>query len=493
MTIPFDSSLSSPRPAINSHAKSLCVVATLVALPLAAFSLGIPYAAVISLFLTVVGLWVTEILPLPVTGLLVPLLAVLYGLLPAREAFQAFGDEILFLFLGCFLLARSMEKYGFDRRLAYLLLARCLPGESFMCLNATVAFGSFFLSMWISNTSATAIFTTIAVGVLATLKSEFASEAVRKKASTRLLLSCAFGASIGGLATPIGSPPNLIAIKLLAQHGIQVSFLEWLSFGLPMAGALFLIMLLIVGWSFPLPRLSFPGVKEKFRVLLSELGPMNGGEKQVAVIFSCTVLGWILPGILIAAFPGVPALVLVQNRLSMSVVGLLGGVSAFFLSVTTPDKPVPHLSWAEAQGVDWGTLMMFGGGLTLARILDESGAAQALGETLVAAQLPSPFWLAAILVVTSIVLSEFASNTAASALLLPLVIGASQAQGLGEDLTRYLVYAAATAASLGFMLPVSTPPNAIVYGTGLVSARDMRKAGLLLDFLGALTVLAVLH
>lgn len=467
----------------------LLLAALLFLPPFICLGLNLPHAEILSIFITIIGLWLSEAVPLPVTGLLVPVLAVLYGALPANKAFDSFGSDILFLFLGCFFMSRSMERYGFDKRIAYFLLGRCLPASSFLMINILIAVTSFVLSMWISNTSATAILSAVVVGLLASLESELQDNTTKHRVAVRLLLSCAFAASIGGMATPVGSPPNLIALKLLAQRGVTISFLEWIKIGLPISLAMLLVMLVVFELLFPLRNLHFPGIKKHFQSLLKKLGPMSSGEIQIALIFLIVICLWILPGVLHTGFPDVPLFATLDSHLSMSGVGMLGGLAAFFMPVKKKSGWVSNLDWSESEKVDWGTIMLFGGGLTLGLLLEQSGAAADLSAYLFQDRSMNPLLLASLVVLTSIIMSEFASNTAAASILIPLILAAMSARGTPPDVSMNVVLAITFGASFGFMLPVSTPPNAIVYGTGKVSAVDMRRAGIIFDCIGALLII----
>ena len=469
------------------------VIALLALPPIICFGLDLPHPAVAAIFITTIGLWLTEAVPLPATGLLVPVLAAWYGVLPAPKAFDSYGSDILFLFLGCFLMSRAMEKYGFDKRLAYFLLGKCLPGSSFLSINLVLGVASFALSMWISNTSAAAILTAVTIGILASLEQHIPDEPTRKRVSVRLLLTVAFAASIGGLATPVGSPPNLIAVSLLAREGIQISFIEWLAIGLPISVVMLVVMLVVFELCFPLRHLKFPGIQKQFNKLLRELGPMKVGEIEIAVVFLITIALWVLPGVLKSLFPESSTIATIDSRLTMSIVGLMGGISMFFLPVQHKRAVNPNLTWEETNKIEWGTLMLFGGGLTLGLILEQSGAAKDIGGALFAGDLSKPVIIGAIVILASILMSEFASNTAAAAILIPLIIGATIHQGVDQHIAMTLVLAATFGASFGFMLPVSTPPNAIVYGTGKVPAREMRRAGVFFDIAGALVIIGYVY
>lgn len=458
----------------------------LFAPPVLTYGLDFPHPAVSAIFISSIGLWLSEAVPLPVTGLLVPVLAALYGALPAAKSFHSFGNDIIFLFLGCFLIACSMEKYGLSRRFAYFILGHCLPGSSFFSLNCLLALVTAFISMWISNTSATAIMTAVTVGILSSFEHSIADASLRKTVATRLLLTAAFASSIGGLATPIGSPPNLIALSLLESRGIEIDFLSWLKIGIPLSVLMLVVLLVVLELCFPLPELEVPEIKRQCRTAYTALGKLRKGEKQIALIFLITVLLWVLPSVLSALIPQSEILKILSTRLSMSVVGLLGGLSAFFIPLKEENRLGANLAWSDTLSLEWGTLFIFGGGLTLGLLLEDSGAAKDLSSWLFrSANLNSLFLLGCVVICLSILLSEVASNTAAASILIPLALGAAQPLELNSDSTLRLVLATTFGASFGFMLPVSTPPNALVYGTGLVSAKDMRRAGLACDLLGA--------
>lgn len=475
----------------SSKEINLYLLAVLLFLPpILFYSFAFPHADVLSIFVTIIGLWLTEAVPLPVTGMLVPVLGVLYGSLPATMAFNAFGSDILFLFLGCFLMGRSMEKHSFDKRIAYFLLGRCMPGTSLLAINIVIAFTCFILSMWISNTSTTAIISAVTVGILSSIECEIPDPKMRQRVTVRLLLTCAFASSIGGLATPIGSPPNLIAIKFLSQNNIEVSFIDWLIIGLPISLCMLALMFIIFEILFPFKRFSLPSIKQQFQNLLVGLGPMQRGEKQIALIFITTIIFWIMPNILHSFFPKIEWINILNSRLSISVVGLIGGLITFFLPVGDGKFKEANLTWSETDRVEWGTLMLFGGGLTLGLLLEASGTAKDLGNLIFSSELNSPVLLGTLVVLLSIIISEFASNTAAASILIPLILGATLSHGSDPILITNLVLATTFAASFGFMLPVSTPPNAIVYGTGRVPAQDMRRAGAIFDIAGAAIIIS---
>jgi sodium-dependent dicarboxylate transporter 2/3/5 len=456
--------------------------------PILTFSFASHYPAVLAVFITAMLLWFTEALPLPVTALLIPVLISLFGVLAPDEAFAPFGDDILFLFLGCFLMGQSMAKYGFDKRVAYWLLSRCLPGESLLAVNIVIAGSSFFLSMWISNTAATAIMSAITVGVLDSLKVKISDEKIMRAVTVRLLLGCAFGASIGGLATPIGSPPNLIALKYLALHHIEIPFLHWMAFALPVSLVMLGLLFVIFERIQPIRRIPLQNIRRDFAEASARLGPFSRGERQIAIVFAITVFLWVLPEMLKLILPDAAWIVTLSSRATMSVVGLLGGITAFFLPVPSENGVRSNLLWDDAQAVEWGTIILFGGGLSLGAMLDQSGAAKSFGELVFSTGVVNLPVMVLTIIIAGILLSEFASNTAAAAILIPLVIASGASLGISTESLKALVLTVAFASSFGFMLPVSTPPNAIVYGTGRVSSTDMMRAGVWFDCVGALVI-----
>ena len=438
-----------------------------------------------AIFTVVVIFWLTELLPLPVTGLLVPLLVATYQVLPAEEAFQDFGNQILFLFLGCFLLAQAMQKHGLDKRIAYYLLSSRFASRSAERFCFFLALMCWAMSMWISNTATCAVFAPLCLGLVRVF-GENTSDREHSQAFTyRLLLTCSFASSIGGIATPIGSPPNLIAIEFLSRIGIELSFLDWAIVGLPLSLVMLVLLHLLLSLRYPLKELRVSEAREHFCQLFSSLGSLTSAEKRVAVVFCCAVVFWIAPGLLKEVLPGHAISIFFQQAVTMSVVGLAAGVSLFFIPHGL-NKTAPILIWSDAKQVDWGTLLLFGGGLSLGRMLSHTGLAGLLGEFAISASGGSFLLLGALTIITALLMSEFASNTASAAVVIPIILAGASLEHAPQIST--LAMACAFAASYGFMLPVSTPPNAIVYGTGELPAKEMRSAGILFDLLGALAI-----
>jgi sodium-dependent dicarboxylate transporter 2/3/5 len=444
----------------------------------------------------VVTLWITEAVPLPVTALLGPVLCVMTGIGDAKAVFRSFADPILFLYLGSFLIAEAILHHGLNRRIAFHVLGWRAVGESPGRLLAAFAGLTGAISMWISNTATTAMMFPIAVAILAEMARRQSENTGRQvhftqvKLGTSLMLVTAFAASIGGLGTPVGTPPNLVGLGLIEQHlGLKISFFQWMCFGTPLAVVLLLFLAFHLHRSCP----DEPGllaqsgdwmIAEKAR-----LGPLRRSEKNVLLVFGLTVLLWLMPGFLALVLGREhPSAAWMNQRLPEAIVALAGGLLLFFLPVNFRRHEFT-LSWNEAKRIDWGTILLFGGGLALGELMFSTGLARWLGEGLAhALQAHSRLGLVMLFTAVAIVLSETTSNLAAATMVVPVAIAVAQAAGV-DPLPPAI--AACLGASMGFMLPVSTPPNAIVYGSGCVPLIKMMRHGLVLDLVGFLAIVPV--
>ncbi len=446
----------------------------------------------------VVTLWITEALPLAVTALLGAVACVLAGVAPAREVFRPFADPLIFLFIGAFILAEGIRVHGLDRRLAYAVLSVPWVDGRPRRILAAVAVVCALTSAFISNTCTTAMMLTIVTGILAAIEAAAASSGRLPAPAfgTGLLLCVAFASSIGGLATPIGTPPNLIGLGFIrSQLGVDVSFLGWCAIGVPLVGAMTTVIVLLLGALFPAGVSRLEGVAEHVAAERARLGRWSTGQRSTAVAFAVTVVLWVFPGIvLVVAGPDHPLSVWLRARLPEGVAALSGAILLFLLPGDRAGGAGPRpraLSWDQAR-IDWGIVLLYGGGMALGSLAFSTGLAEALGVA-ITDWLPGGSWRAPALVavgaVVAVLTSEFTSNTASANMVVPVVIALGQAAG-GEALPAAL--AATFAASLGFMMPVSTPCNAIVYGSGRVPLGAMMRAGVLLDLLGAMLVVALL-
>jgi len=440
----------------------------------------------------VVVWWVAEAVPIPVTALLIPALMVALGVASAKEALAPFGDPVIFLFLGSFVLAGAMSRHGLDRRLAFRILASPLVGTSTLRLTAAFALLAAGLSMWLSNSATTAMLYPIALGVLGALSRLLERQEGRPVDLTRLrfgsalMLACAYGASIGGVATPVGSPPNLIALgQLETLAGERIPFFHWMLLGLPLTAVMVVGLLVILRLLLPPEVRSIPGGTAFIAEERAKLGPLSRGEVNVVAVFALTVALWVLPGLaaLVAGPAGFAATL--SELLPESVVALMAVVLLFALPVRWKEREFT-LTWHEAVRVDWGTLLLFGGGLSLGGAMFRTGLAESLGHglaTLTGAS--STLALTALFAVVGVFLTEVTSNTATATMLVPLAVAAAGAAGV-DPLGPAL--ACALGCSMAFMLPVATPPNAIVYGSGCVSITTMIRVGLRLNLTAAVVI-----
>lgn len=431
--------------------------------------------------------WVTEAVPIPVTALLAPCLAVILGVGTAQEMFAPFGDPIVFMFLGGFLIAEGMSHTGLDRRVAFGILAQPSVARSPSRILLAFALLAAGISAWISNTATAAMIYPIGISVLHAMARHRGVEFTSLRYSTALMLAVAFSASIGGIMTPVGSAPNLIAIGQLQKlTGQGIPFLHWAAVTVPIALLILGAMVLYFRLALPPDVEAGDEVMRKVRAERATFGPMDRAQKVVVLCFAVTVTLWVVPG-LVAAVLGSshPTAALLSRHLPESVAAVIGGSLLFLLpGHREPRRPV--LGWAQAANIDWGTLMLFGGGLSLGGAMFRTGLATSLGDGLVAwTGSTSLVALTCLFCWVAILLTETTSNTAAATMLAPLAVAAAKAAGVSPV---PVAMAVALGASMAFMLPVSTPPNAIVYGSGAVRITAMIRHGVVLDIASAILI-----
>ena len=435
--------------------------------------------------------WVTEALPLAVTALIGPVLAIVLGVATARAAFAPFADPIIFLFIGSFTLAEAMFVHGLDRRIAFGALSyRAVSGSPARILIVYGAVGA-GLSMWISNTATTAMMFPIGLSIVAHLTHGREGEPGSRDFAMAMMLITAFGASVGGIGTPIGTPPNLIGIGMLSRiAGIEISFFEWMMLGVPLVLVLFAFL---AGYFYfrSLRGLTLDaGRADRIQEELRRLGPLSAGQRNVLAAFGITVLLWLLPGVFAIAGVGDSAF---GRRFAAavpeSVAAMIGALLLFVLPVSWRARRFT-LAWEEAVRIDWGIILLFGGGLAMGELAFSTGLAESLGRGL-ASWLPahSPLALTILFTATAIVMSEAASNTASANMIVPIAIAVSQAAGV-DPLQPAL--GATLGASMGFMMPISTPPNAIVYSSGYVPITAMMRHGIALDVAGFFAIVGLI-
>lgn len=426
--------------------------------------------------------WMTEAVSVYATALLPLALLSILGAGDAKEASVPYGNEMIFLFLGGFLLALSMQRWGLDRRIAYGVL-RLLGTRADMLVLGFMALTA-FISLWVSNTATTLTLYPIALSVLALARAGTETGSLRNF-SHALLLGVAYAASIGGMGTPIGTPPNLFLVSFARENlGLDITFADWMLFGIPLV----LLYLPAAWWLllrvFPLRGLRVQGVEGMAGDALRAMGPMGRGEKATIVAFLFAACVWTFKPLLAhVAIAGVHPF----RGFSDSGVAMLAALALFVFPAGRGKGAV--LDWDTAKKVPFGLLLLFGGGLSLAAAIERNGVAAYLGQQMTALQ-GVPMWaFIALAAVGVLFLGELLSNTAMAATVIPIC--AALAAAAGWDVMTVLI-PVTLAASCGFMLPVATPPNAIAYGSGEIDAHAMVRVGFWLNLMGAGMILAVM-
>lgn len=469
---------------------ALAAACGIAALPLSGGEDGLPLEAhrLASVLVAVVVLWVSETLPLPVTALAGVCACVITGVAPAREVFAPFAQPLIFLFIGSFMLAEAIRVHGLDRRLAYAVLGQSWVGEHPHRIMAAVAVVCGATSAVISNTATTAMMFAIVSGILAAIEQAHQGNGSAKlspRYATGLLLVVAFASSIGGLATPIGTPPNLIGLAFIEEQiGVEISFFSWCMLGVPLAAVLLGLVVAVATLLFPAGLSRLEGVTAYVREQRATLGRWTPGQISAATAFAITVALWVLPGVLALAVGSEhPWSEWISTRVPEGVAALVGAVALFILPGGGGRRV---LSWEQAARIDWGVVLLYGGGMALGQLSFSTGLADALGRS-ITGWIPQGggITLVAAAAVVAAITSEFTSNTASANMVVP--VGIALATAVGAD-PLPAALAATFAASLGFMMPVSTPCNAIVYGSGRVPLADMMRAGAALDVAGAVCV-----
>jgi sodium-dependent dicarboxylate transporter 2/3/5 len=448
-------------------------------------ALALPARMVLGLGAWMALWWLTEPVPLAVTALIPLALFSTLGVSSARDAAAPYASEIVFLFLAGFLLAAALESWRAHERIAYKLIALIGFTGNRVVLGLIIATG--FISMWISNTATAAMMYPIAVAVGAL----FGSSADARRMRTALMLGIAYAASIGGIGTLIGTPPNLILAAASRQiTGREIDFLSYMMIGVPIV-----VVLLPVTWAvlvFGLFRNSATLSGEAERTIKRqqlELGALRGGERLTLIVFAMAAFAWILRER--KDFGGfvMPGLTDLSPGITDASIGIASAILLFVITGTTPNGTRrPLLTWDAARNIPWDVLLLFGGGLSLAAAMEKTELTTWVTSSLSGLQGYPAIVLYVGLAVVVCGLSELASNTAVATMAMP--IAAALAVAVDQP-PLMMMLVASLAASTGFALPVATPPNAIIFGSGEVRVRDMLKAGLLLDGIAILLVVAI--
>jgi sodium-dependent dicarboxylate transporter 2/3/5 len=419
--------------------------------------------------------WVFEVVPIAVTALLPIILFPLFGVLKLSETTSQYGHKFVFLYLGGFILAVAIERWNLHKRIALYIIKAIGSKASYLILGFMLA--TAFLSMWISNTATTVMMLPIAIAITNQINDQNTKEGISTSYfSKALMLSIAYSASIGGIATLIGTPQNLVLAGVLENlYNIKIGFFEWMMFALPIS-----IILLIICWkylttfAFKLKNIKFSDSKGQINEMIAKLGKLSYEEKMVGMVFLLAAMGWIFRGLLEKVIIG----------LDDTIIAIIAAL-LLFLIPSKNRKGKKLLTWDEAVKIPWGIIILFGGGMALAKAFTDTGLANWIASQITVFEGVAVILF--VLIVTAMVnfLTEVTSNLATTAMLLPILSPVA----LSFDMHPFLIMIAVTlSASCAFMLPVATPPNAIVFGSGYLKVSDMVKKGFLMNIISIIFI-----
>ena len=425
--------------------------------------------------------WVTECVPISVTALLPIVIFPLTGGMDLSTTTAAYGHKLVFLFVGGFLIALAIEKWHLHKRLALNIIRVTGSNKSRVILGFMLA--TAFLSMWISNTATSIMILPVGLAIISQLKDDPKTvENENEFFGKSLMIAIAYSASIGGMATLIGTPPNMVLAGVVEEsYGIKLNMFDWMKFGVPLSS-----FLLIICW-FYLTKIAFKFKNEEFSAgrneiqrQIKKLGRFSNEEIKVLIVFTLTALGWIFRGSIETIFP----------MIDDTIIAIFFAVSLFIIPTKNQKTNTTLLVWNDTVKLPWGILILFGGGMAIASAFGKSGLALWIADLLENLNDVSLF-LIILIVVTSInLLTEVTSNMATTAMLLPVLVTIA----LAIDVHPYFLLVAATlAASCAFMLPISTPPNAVVFGSGFLKIEDMFKKGVWMNLISILTITLVVY
>ena len=407
--------------------------------------------------------WVLEPIPIAATSLIPFAAFPLLGVTSHKVVAGSYGHSLILLLMGGFILSKAVETVGAHRRIAYGMVAMTGGGSRNLVLGFMLA--SALCSMWISNTATTLMLLPVAIAVM--------QHSDDDKLPIPLLWGIAYAASIGGVGTPIGTPPNVYFMGFYSDRtGVEYGFLDWMKIGIPIV-----IIMLPLSWLY-LTRHLRGGKSSDTTLVLPKLGPWTSAEVRVLTIFACTAMAWIFRTEPFGGWTGLVGITTIGD----STIALTAVVALFLI----PDKEhKPLMTWKDAESIPWGLLILFGGGIAIAGAFQSSGLAEAVGDLLAGVVDAPLFWVTAVICVAVTFMTEVVSNTATTTLLMPLLYAAAIAVGLEPE---KLLIPAALSASCAFMLPVATAPNAIVFGTGKIAPTTMIREGIVLNLIGIVVI-----
>lgn len=424
--------------------------------------------------------WITEAIPIAVTALSPIILFPLSGGLSLSETTASYGHKYVFLFVGGFILAIAIEKWHLHKRIALHIIK--LVGTNVNRIILGFMLATAFLSMWISNTASAVMILPVGMAIIFQLQDNpNTKEDENLKFGKALMLAIAYSASIGGMATLIGTPPNLVLAGIVeTSYGSEISFYQWFSFGFPVS-----VMLLFVCWlyltkfAFKFESKEFPGGRTEINKQLKALGKVSFEEKLILIVFALTALAWITRSFI---------LVKIAPAIDDTIIAIITSVVLFLLP--SGKKHTPLITWEDAVKLPWGILLLFGGGMALALGFETSGLAAWIGSQMTSLTNVSILLLIFILIASVNFLTEITSNLATTAMLLPVLVSMAAL----VDVHPYILLVAATvAASCAFMLPVATPPNAVVFGSGYLKIDDMVKKGFWMNIISIVLLSLIVY
>ena len=425
--------------------------------------------------------WVTECVPISVTALLPIVLFPLTGGMDLATTTAAYGHKLVFLFVGGFLIALAIEKWHLHKRLALNIIMVTGSNKSRVILGFMLA--TAFLSMWISNTATSIMILPVGLAIISQLKDDPKTvENENEVFGKSLMIAIAYSASIGGMATLIGTPPNMVLAGVVEEsYGIKLNMFDWMKFGVPLSSfLLFVCWLYLTKIAFKFKNEEFSAGKEEILRQINKLGKFSNEEIKVLIVFTLTALGWIFRGSIETIFP----------MIDDTIIAIFFAVTLFIIPTKNQKTNTTLLVWNDTVKLPWGILILFGGGMAIASAFGKSGLALWIADLLTNLNDVSLFLIILIIVTSINLLTEVTSNMATTAMLLPVLVTIA----LAIDVHPYFLLVAATlAASCAFMLPISTPPNAVVFGSGFLKIEDMFKKGVWMNLISIITITLVVY
>ncbi|MDO1501455.1 DASS family sodium-coupled anion symporter [Winogradskyella maritima] len=425
---------------------------------------------VIAVALWMVIWWITEAVSISVTALLPLLLFPLLKVMPIEDVGANYGSPIIFLFFGGFVLALALEKVNLHRRIALSIINKTGTSPNRVILGFMIA--TAFMSMWISNTASTVVMLPIAMSVIAMLINDADGFTKKdKNFALSVMLGIAFSANAGGIATVIGTPPNSVMIGLLEnEYNIEISFVRWMMLGVPFSATLIAIIYFVLIKMFPNKGLVFGATQSVIKDELKALGKVTPKERQVLITFAIIVSLWIFRTLINSIFPNL--------GLNDTMISMLGAIALFAIPFNLK-KGEFILDWKDTSKLAWGILILFGGGLALAKAMSTTGIVDLVANAISTSEI-SILLTASLLILLMLFMTELMSNIALTAVLAPVVAGI--AIGLDIPILQLLI-PVVIASSCAFMLPMATPPNAIVFASGYIKVHEMARVGFILNLI----------